>query len=204
MSQENHLESFAFPISFKFNIGTFHNDFTATDVSGNVIAYVKQKLFKLKEEINVFTDESMETLKYQIKADKWLDFNTTYKFLYPDGSSLGRVCRKGWRSIWKASYELYDENDQQDLHIQEKNPWTKVFDSLLGEIPVLGILTGYMFNPSYEITRPDGTLVCTFKKDSSFFGRKFTLSQDSDFEPGEEERVKLGVMMMALLERRRG
>ena len=52
MSQENHLEIFAVPISFKFNIGTFHNDFTATDVSGNVIAYVKQKLFKLKEEIN--------------------------------------------------------------------------------------------------------------------------------------------------------
>ena len=146
----------------------------------------------------------MQTLKYQIKADKWLDFNTTYKFLYPDGSSLGRICRKGWRSIWKASYELYDENDQQDLHIQEKNPWTKVFDSLLGEIPVLGILTGYMFNPSYEITRPDRTLVCTFKKDSSFFGRKLTLSQDNDFEHGEEERVKLGVMMMALLERRTG
>lgn len=35
-------------------------------------------------------------------------------------------------------------------------------------------------------------------------GRLFTLSQDSDFEEGEAERVKLAVMIMALLERRRG
>lgn len=204
MSQNHHLENFIFPLSFKFRIGTLHNDFTATDVSGNTIAYVKQKLLKLKEEINVFSDESQTTLLYQIKADKWLDFNTSYKFIKPDETSLGRVCRRGWKSIWKASYELYDETDKQDLLIQESNPWTKVFDSLLGEIPILNFFTGYLFNPSYHVARPDGTVVCIFKKESSFFGRHFTLSQESEFEDGEEERVKLGVMMMALLERNRG
>ena len=204
MSQNHLLENFIFPLSFKFRIGTLHNDFTATDVSGNTIAFVKQKLFKLKEDISVFSDETQTTLMYQIKADKWLDFNTTYKFLRPDGTGLGRVCRKGWKSLWKASYEIYDENDMQDLHIQESNPWTKVFDSLLGEIPIINFFTGYFFNPSYHLTRPEGTLVCIFKKESSFLGRNFTLSQESDFEQGEEERIKLSVMMMALLERHRG
>lgn len=203
MAQQHLLEDFIFPLTFKFRIGTIHNDFTATDVSGKTLAFVKQRFFRFKE-MNVFTDESQSTLKYQVVADKWLNFTVTYNFLKPDGTSIGRVCRKGWKSIWKASYEIYDENDQQDLHIQEKNPWIKVFDGLLSEIPILGIFTGYVFNPSYLVTRPDGTVVCTFKKEASFMGRLFTLSQDSDFEEGEAERVKLAVMIMALLERRRG
>jgi hypothetical protein len=112
--------------------------------------------------------------------------------------------RKGWRSIWKASYDIYDQNDKPDLHIKEANPWAKVFDSLLSEIPILGIFTGYLFNPKYNLTRQDGTLVCSFKKNASFFGRKFTLNKEAEFEDGEEDRILLGMMMMVLLERRRG
>lgn len=198
------LENELYPYTFKFNIATFHNDFTVKDVTGNTQAYVKQKMFKFKEHVRVFTNESESEIAYEIKADRWIDFNTVYNFLKPDGSSIGAVARKGWRSLWKASYELFDENKNQDLLIQEKNPWVKVGDALLSEVPILGILTGYLFNPSYTVKRPDGTLVCTFKKVPSFFGRKFELYKESEFEQGEEERVKLGLTMMVLLERRRG
>jgi hypothetical protein len=61
-----------------------------------------------------------------------------------------------------------------------------------------------MFNPSYIIKRPDGTVVCTLKKEASFFGRKFTLHNEAAFEKGEEDRILLSAMMMLLLERRRG
>jgi len=37
-----------------------------------------------------------------------------------------------------------------------------------------------------------------------FFGRKFSLIKENPFEQGEEERIKLGLMMMVLLEKRRG
>jgi hypothetical protein len=47
-------------------------------------------------------------------------------------------------------------------------------------------------------------LVATFSKRPSFFGRQFSLTQDAPFEKGEEQRIHLGLMMMALLERRRG
>ena len=75
---------------------------------------------------------------------------------------------------------------------------------MLSEIPILGIFTGYLFNPKYNLTRQDGTLVCSFKKNASFFGRKFTLNKEAEFEDGEEDRILLGMMMMVLLERRRG
>ena len=204
MEQTDLLEQNYYPLSFKFRVTTLHNDFTATDALGNTRAYVKQKLFKLKEHVSVFADDSQTELKYEIRANKWLDFNTSYSFTTADGKQIGRVARKGWRSIWKASYEIYDEIDQQDLVIQEKSAWVKVWDSLLSEVPLLGIFTGYFFNPSYTLTRPDGTLVCLFKKEASFLGRQFTLHQEAKFEKGEEERILLSMMMMVLLERRRG
>ncbi|MFT3982069.1 MAG: hypothetical protein QM687_16495 [Ferruginibacter sp.] len=201
---QDQLDNVFYPYDFRFKIGTIHNDFVAKDATGNTKAFVRQKLLKLKEHVEVFTDESKREVLYDIRANKWLDFNTTYSFTGRNGANVGRLARRGWRSLWKATYELYDENDQQDLLIQEKNAWVKVMDGLLGEVPVLGIFTGYLFNPSYTVKRPDGTLVATFTKKPSFFGRSFALTQDGEFEKGEEERIHLGLMMMALLERRRG
>ena len=204
MQHTNYLDNVLYPYDFSFKIGTLHNDFIAKDATGLTKAFVKQKIFKLKEHVEVFSDESRSEILYDIRANKWLDFNTSYTFTAAGEKHIGRLARKGWRSLWKAAYELYDENDQQDLIIQEKNAWVKVGDALLSEVPLLGIFTGYFFNPSYTVKRPDGTLVATFTKQASFFGRKFQLSQDAPFEKGEEQRIQLGLMMMALLERRRG
>ena len=204
MQEKNYLDNVFYPYDFSFRIGTIHNDFIAKDATGNTKAFVKQKLFKLKEHVEVFSDENRTEVLFNIRANKWLDFNTTYSITNAREENIGRLARKGWRSIWKASYELFDEKDQQDLLIQEKNAWVKVADSLLNEIPVIGLFSGYLFNPSYTVKRPDGTLVATFTKQPSLFGRKFKLTQDAEFQAGEEQRIQLGLMMMALLERRRG
>ena len=198
------MSKMEYPLKFQFKIGTFSNDFVAKDANGNTIAYVRQKMFKLKEQIIVYSDESKSKEIFKIDANKWLDFNTAYNFTSSDGVELGKVARKGWRSLFKAKYELYDEKDVQDLVIQEENAWVKVVDSLFGEIPILGIFAGYFFNPKYTITRPDGTLVARAVKDKSFWGRKFSIVKEAEFETGEELRVMLGTMMMILLERRRG
>jgi hypothetical protein len=168
------------------------------------MAYVKQKMFKLKEHVEIFEDFNQTNLKYDIKADRWLDFNACYTFYNAQGNVFGKLVRKGWKSIWKASYDILDENNNPDLHIKEANPFAKVFDALLSEVPILGIFTGYIFNPEYHVTRPDGTLVYKFKKQASFFGRKFKLTDEALIEAGEEERILCGLMMMVLLERRRG
>ena len=198
------MNNIQFPVSLNFKITTLANDFTATDANGNTIAYVKQKMFKFVEDVSVFNDQSKSQLNYSIKANKWLDFSAAYNFTNATGTELGKIVRKGWASIWKARYEIYDENQQQDLLIQEENGWIKVFDALLTEIPFVGLLTGYFFNPSYIVTRPDGTQVVRLKKEASFFGRKFSVNKLGEFEKGEEERIILGLTMMILLERRRG
>ena len=42
------------------------------------------------------------------------------------------------------------------------------------------------------------------KKESSFTGRKFNVTQLKELYDGENEKIVLGLMMMILLERRRG
>lgn len=198
------MNTMQFPLQLTFKITTLSNDFVASDATGNTIAYVRQKMLRLLEEVQVFNNESRSELKYTIRANRWLDFNATYTFTNHQNHETGRIVRKGWTSLWKAHYEIYDENQQSDLVIREENPWAKIFDSMLGEIPLLGILSGYLFHPSYIITRPNGTEVVRLTKQPSFWGRKFTVDKLNNFETGEEQRIVLGLMMMILLERQRG
>ena len=75
------MKDLQFPINFKFNIISLSNDFTATDANGKTVAYVRQKLFNLKEDITIYADESMSKINYSIKADRWLDFSAAYTIM---------------------------------------------------------------------------------------------------------------------------
>ena len=198
------MKEVKFPIKLVFNITTFANDFSAKDAAGNTIAYVKQKLFKLKEAITVYDNENKTNINYTINADKWIDFSAAYSITDSNGNKLGKIARKGWASLWKAEYELIDQHEQLQYHIREENGWIKVFDSLLGEIPILGMLTGYFFNPTYKVTNLNDEIVARLKKEASFFGRRFEIDKLLDFDNDDDERIILGLMMMILLERRRG
>ncbi|MGV3632469.1 MAG: hypothetical protein ACO1O6_14775 [Bacteroidota bacterium] len=193
-----------YPLEIQFKIGTLANDFSITDASGRGIAYVRQKMFKFIDDISVFSDESRTDLIYRIKANKWIDFSASYIFTDNVDYEIGRVARKGMASLWRAKYEVFNKEQVNDFLIQEENAWAKVGDALFGEIPVLGLLTGYLFHPKYKVARPDGTIVARLKKEPSFFGRKFSVEKLADFDENEEERILLSLMMMILLERRRG
>lgn len=193
-----------FPLKFIFNITTFSNDFSVEDANGKTIAYVKQKLFKFIEEVAVFENEYNKNISYTIKADRWIDFNAVYTFYDNHGNDLGKLARKGWASIWKANYEIYQTDKQLIYRIEEENPWVKVADTLLSEIPLLGIVSGYVFNPSYVVLDRQGKPFLKLKKEASFWGRKFTVSKLQSFDETNHEKIVLGLMMMLLLERRRG
>ena len=198
------MKNINYPVKFQFNIATFSNDFIAKDANRNTIAYVKQKMFKLKEDINIYNNETKSKVNYKIKADRWLDFSAAYTFFDEHGIEFGKIARKGWRSIWKATYDIIDKNQEKQYSINEENAWTKVFDSLLGEVPVLSLFTGYFFNPTYIVVNKDNLPMVRLKKLPSFFGRKFEITKLVELPEGSNERVMLGLMMMILLERRRG
>ncbi len=198
------MKNLDFPLHFRFRVGTLANDFVITDDHDRMVGYVRQKLFRFVEEIQVFTDETRSEIQYVIKANKWIDFSASYLFYDANGEQIGRVARKGVASLWKARYLIFDKNDRQLFSIQEEKGWTKVWDALLGEVPVIGMFTGYFFNPSYKVTRSDDHIVARLTKDKSFFGRKFTVNKHCDLREEEQENIMLSLMMMILLERKRG
>ncbi len=193
-----------YPLQLSFKLLAIASQIYVRDANGQLLGYVKQKLFKFKEDINVFADEGQTQHLYNIKADRVIDFSAKYNFTASNGQPIGSIKRKGMRSILKANYEVYDERDQQVYFIHEENAWIKVVDSLLGEIPVLGMFTGYLFNPAYIVERMDGSPVARLAKQPAFFEGVFQLEPKSQIAPEEEARVLLAVLTMTLLERARG
>lgn len=51
-----------FLLNFTFKITSIANDFRVNDATGAEVAFVRQKLFKLKEEIQVFTTKAAQNL----------------------------------------------------------------------------------------------------------------------------------------------
>lgn len=199
------IRDFQFPMQFEFKIGTLANDFIGKDASGQPVVYVYQKMFKFKEAIQVFNNDRKEQLIYTIDADRIIDFNASYHFTNQNNQQIGRIGRRGMRSIWKSTYEIYDEQNKLEFNISEENPWAKFWDGLLSEVPLLSLFSGYFFNPRYVLKREGSEdVVIRMSKEKSFFGRRFKIEKITNLQDGEDERVVLGLMMMSLLERRRG
>ena len=193
-----------YPLQLSFKVLAIAQQLALRDATGNLIFYVKQKAFKLKEAVTIFADAEQQQPLYYINANKILDFSANYQFTDRAGAPAGSIRRQGMRSIWRASYDIYDERNNHMMSIKEENPWTKVFDSLLGEVPLVGMFTGYFFHPSYLVSYTNGVPVMRLKKQSAFFEGKFNIEKLIELQPIDETRTLLALMMMILLERRRG
>jgi hypothetical protein len=108
------------------------------------------------------------------------------------------------RSIWRAHYELLDEQDQLLATVREENPMAKVADSFLGEVPLLGMFSGYLFHPKYLMTASNGQPMLRLTKQPAMFEGRYTVEKLSEFDPVDELRSLMGLLMMTLLERNRG
>ncbi len=193
-----------FPLELRFKVPAISPQIRVQDAAGQLLYYVKQKAFKLREAITVFADEAQTSPRFRIAADRILDISASYHIEDQQGRPIGTVRRRGMRSFWKAHYEV-DRDGTRALEIQEENPWLKVIDGLVGEIPVFGLLTGYVLHPAYIVSRAgssDGVLRVV-KRPALFEGR-YRIEQLAPTDDATTELALLGILMMVLLERNRG
>ena len=193
-----------YPLTLTFKLLALASQIYIRDASGGTVGYVKQKLLKLKEDINVFADENQTRLLFNIKADRVIDFSAQYNFTDQQGTFLGSIKRQGMRSLWKTHYLIFNAQNQQVMEVNEENAWVKVVDALIGEIPVVGMFTGYVFNPAYIVSKTDQTPVARLQKQPAMFEGKFLVSTETQMSPTDENLVLLGILTMTLLERARG
>lgn len=193
-----------YPLQMNFKILGIAPQIFVTDANGSSVFYVRQKLFKLKEAVRVYRDKSREDLQYEIKADRILDFSAKYTFTDQNGSTVGAVGRKGMRSLFRATYDIYDGEDKV-MVLQEEEVWKRFVEGFLGRIPILGYLIILLINPSYVVRALDGSVLFRLTKKPAFFEGKFSIDRIADSVSSEEEiRALLSMLMLSLLERARG
>ncbi|MBR4219557.1 MAG: hypothetical protein IKR81_00285 [Victivallales bacterium] len=90
------------------------------DPQGQLIGFSNQKAFKLKEDIRVYTDESMSKELLFIQARHVIDFSASYDvYDSATGQHLGIWQRKGIMSLVRDNWILFDPQGNQIGEIKE-------------------------------------------------------------------------------------
>jgi len=199
------LQGAQFPLRMSFKFFTLTPTITIADATGRQLLFVRRQFFRLREQIEVFTDNTRTQKVAHIKADRIIDWSARYSFTEPDGAPIGAVGRRGWRSIWRAHYDVFNPGDSvPDFAIREVNPMAKVVDGLVGSIPIIGLLTLYLFHPKYAATRQTGGPVITLTKVPAFLEGRFMMDREGPSTDRETLNLILAFLLVTLLERSRG
>ncbi len=192
-----------FPLTLRMKLIALAPQFFVEDANQQPVAYIKQKLFKLKEAINIFADESQKEILYTIAADRIIDFSARYNLKNASGLMLGSVKRHGMRSLWRAQYDVY-EGERVVFTISEESVLTRFFDNIFSQIPLVGALSGYIFQPSYIVKRESGEEVMRLSKQPALWEGVFKMDLLVALSPAEQESLMLSLFMTVLLERQSG
>ncbi|MEW6638306.1 MAG: hypothetical protein AB1425_15980 [Actinomycetota bacterium] len=193
-----------YPLKLGFKIAAIGTRVRVTDAGGRLVAYVRKKKFRIREDVRVYADENQNKELFRIRADRAWDFGARYEINAADGRRLGAVKRQGMRSLWKSTYEVTGPGGEEVATIHEENPMVKVLDGLAESIPGGDALGGLFFNPAYLVDAGDGTTLMRVQKGRSLFESRFTISRQADVSDTEEELLLASIIMMVLLERDRG
>lgn len=101
---------------FKIFGAAFH----VYDEHGSVIGYCKQKAFKLREDIKLYTGEDISEMLLSLNTQQIIDFGATYAVTLPDGTSLGTLRRKGLKSSFvRDEWMIYDAQGKEIARVRE-------------------------------------------------------------------------------------
>lgn len=161
------------------------------DPMGNLIMFSEQKMFKLREDIRVFSDESKTQEVLQIKARQIIDFSAAYDVIDSAyNQKVGVLRRKGMRSILRDEWEVLDNNDQLIGMLFEDSP---------GLAMLRRLLLGSLLPQNYDLTIRDQR-VADLKQRFNLF--RYELDIDFSFDTARvlDRRVGLaaGILLAAI------
>ncbi len=161
------------------------------DPNENLIMFSEQKMFKLREDIRVFSDESKSQEVLQIKARQIIDFSAAYDVIDSAyNQKVGVLRRKGMRSILRDEWEVLDNNDQLIGMLFEDSP---------GLAMLRRLLLGSLLPQNYDITVHDQR-VADLKQRFNLF--RYELDVDFSFDTAHvlDRRVGLaaGILLAAI------
>ena len=187
-----------YPLTLSFKLLALNPQVKVTDAAGQTVLYVKEKAFSLKININIFADEAQQQQLYHVQAEKAFGMNIPFDITTPAGALVGKVLRPTMVSMWKATYQISDPVGQEIGVVNEENPWLKLLDSALSDIPFVHTF----INPGYLVSLR-GQTVLYLKKQPSLVDRTFKLEKRAELAEADERLLLPAVLLAMMMERLR-
>lgn len=170
----------------------FGGKFHIYDTADNIIGFSKQKAFKLKEDIRVYTDETMTHERLFIKARNIIDFGASYDVT---DSETGKVCgmwrRKGFKSLLRDSWELC-QYEQVVGHLEEDSMFLALIRRFLCKL----------VPQTYYLKLNDGRTIATYKQRFNPFVFKLDVTSLVPEEDDMDKLVAAGAILLTAIEGR--
>jgi uncharacterized protein YxjI len=117
--------------------------FRVYESSGKLVLFSEQKMFKIREDIRVYSDESKTQEVLMIKARQIMDFSAAYDVVdSATGQKVGALRRKGLASILRDEWDVLDVGD---------NVVGKLFEDSMGMAMLRRFLSN-LIPQNYDIT----------------------------------------------------
>lgn len=170
----------------------FGAKFHVYNAEGNLIGFSRQKAFKLKEDIRVFTDETEKTEMLSIMARSILDFSSAYDVVNSQtGQKLGAIQRKGFSSMLRDSWVVLDAQGQEFGKIEE--------DSLGLAIVRRFVPMASLFMPQkYHLRSTDKAEHALFQTHFNPFVHKLTVTVAPDCAVDPLLVLSAGILLVAI------
>ena len=155
---------------------------------GEVVLFSEQKMFKLREDIRVFSDEQKSQEVLAIKARQIIDFSAAYDVVdSTSGEKVGALRRKGLKSILRDEWEVLDPSD---------NVIGLCFEDNMGLALLRRFLLGNLLPQNYDITSGE-TRVADLKQRFNLI--RYEMDVDFTMDATRKLDRRLGVAAAALL-----
>jgi uncharacterized protein YxjI len=158
------------------------------DPAGRLVLFSEQKMFKLREDIRVYSDEAKSQEVLSIKARQILDFSAAYDVVDTEmNQKVGALRRRGLRSLLRDEWEVLDVNDQVI---------GKLFEDSIGLALLRRFLLGSWLPQNYDITIGE-MRVADLKQRFNLF--RYELDLDFSMDTAHHLDRRLGIAAGILL-----
>jgi len=171
--------------------------FHVYDQQGQLAAYCKQKAFKLREDIRLYSDESLSNPLVVLKTQQIIDFGATYDVMLPSGEKLGSFRRKGIKSSFlKDEWLVFDGEGRQLATLTEQGSVTPLIrrygDALAAFFPI-----------SYTLTSTqDGAPIASIRQHFNWFVYKLGVTVHREDVELDDLMLLSGASLIAAIEGR--
>ena len=161
------------------------------DPAGTLVMFSEQKMFRLREDIRVSSDESKSQEVLSIKARQLLDFSAAYDVMDSTmNQKVGVLRRKGLRSLLRDEWQVLDAND---------NLIGQLFEDSIGMALLRRFLLGSWLPQNYDLT-VGGSRVADLRQNFHLFRYELNLDFSMDISHQLDRRVGIaaGILLAAI------